>query len=166
MPKIVLIVHNVRSCHNVGSMLRTAEGLGIEKVYLTGYTPYPLMEHDPRMPHLSRKIDAQIHKTALDAERFIVWERSDSVQPILERLHTEGFQIIALEQDERAVDLAHFTPAGSIALIVGREVEGIEPEVLARCDAIVEIPMRGRKESLNVSVAAAIALHTLQHAPA
>lgn len=163
MPHIALIAHNIRSTHNVGSMLRTAEGLGVEKVYLTGYTPYPAMEHDPRLPHLARKIDAQIHKTALGAEEMVPWEHSPDIRTVLISLRREGFQIAALEQDPRAVKSTTFHAPDKIALIVGREVEGVEPEILDLCDHIVEIPMYGRKESFNVSVAAAMLLYQLMH---
>lgn len=161
MRQIVLIAHNLRSCHNVGSLLRTADGLGIAKVYFTGYTPYPLSEHDDRMPHLARKIDAQIHKTALDAEKFVDWQHAETLEPILQQLRNDGYTIAALEQAESSVPLNEFTTPDKIALLVGREVEGVEPEVLAACHTILEIPMHGRKESFNVSVAAAMALFYL-----
>lgn len=159
MRSIVLVAHNVRSTHNVGSLLRTAEGLGVAKIYLTGYTPYPLADKDERLPHLARKIDSQIHKTALDAEKLVDWEHDDDVLSLLERLHTEGFTTVAVEQTARSVRLPEFMPPDKIALIVGREVEGIEAEVLAACDQVVEIPMFGRKESFNVVQAAAMALY-------
>ena len=161
MHHAILIIHNVRSCHNVGSLLRTAEGLGVERVYLTGYTPYPLAEHDTRLPHLARKLDAQIHKTALGAERLMRWEPAERIETVIDTLRAAGFRIIALEQDEKSVKLSTFHAPDHVALIVGREVEGIEPAVLAVCDRIVEIPMRGKKESFNVAAAAAIALYTL-----
>lgn len=163
MPRVILIAHNVRSCHNIGSMLRTAEGLGVEKVYLTGYTPYPLSEHDTRMPHIARKLDTQIHKTALDAERLVTWEHREDVFDLIHELRDEGYQVVGLEQNEKSVELATFRPDEKVALIGGREVEGVEPEVLAQCDAVVEIPMRGQKESFNVSVAAAMALYHLTY---
>jgi len=142
-------------------MMRTAEGLGVEKVYLTGYTPYPLVKDDDRLPHLARKIDARIHKTALGAETMIPWEHSAEIKPIIETLRREGFQIAALEQDSRAVKSITFHTPEQIALIVGREVEGVEAEVLDLCDTIIEIPMKGKKESFNVSAAAAIGLYQL-----
>lgn len=159
MRPLVLIAHNLRSCHNVGSLLRTAEGLGVQHVFLTGYSPYPLMEHDTRMPHLARKIDKQIHKTALDAERQISWQQNDDVFGVIARLKADGFTIIAIEQAEGSVALPSYKPDEKIALLVGREVEGVEPEVLNACDRTVEIPMFGQKESFNVVQAAAMGLY-------
>ncbi len=161
MQKIILIAHNLRSCHNVGSLLRTADGLGVEHVHLTGYTPYPLQAGDERLPHLAQKIDRQIHKTALGAEHTIPWSRSDDILPLMAILKADGYKVVALEQAKRSVKLPNFHADTLIALIVGREVEGIEPEVLAECDRVLEIPMVGRKESFNVAVAAAMALYHL-----
>ncbi len=159
MSEIVLIAHNLRSCHNVGSLLRTAEGLGTAKVYLTGYTPYPPMQHDGRLPHESARIARQIHKTALDAEDMIAWEQVPDVLALIVQLQREGFVVAAVEQAPGAVPLPAFMPPAKIALLIGREVEGVEPEVLAACDLALEIPMFGRKESFNVAQAAAMALY-------
>jgi tRNA G18 (ribose-2'-O)-methylase SpoU len=161
MRHIVLIAHNVRSCHNVGSLLRTAEGLGVATVYLTGYTPYPSASDDERLPYLTQKNDAQIHKSALGAEQMVTWKHNDLIEPVLDELRTAGFIIAALEQQSDAVSLPSFQPAQNMVLIVGREVEGIETEILAQCDTVIQIPMLGRKESFNVSAAAAMALYHL-----
>ncbi|HYH75738.1 MAG TPA: TrmH family RNA methyltransferase [Candidatus Saccharimonadales bacterium] len=165
MRDIVLIAHNLRSIHNVGSLLRTAEGLGVSKVYLTGYTPYPQHEGDSRMPHIATKISRQMNKTALDAEHMVPWEHYDSLDPVLATLQADGFMVAAIEQADTAISLPDYQPPGKIALLVGREVEGVEPEVLALCDAIVEIPMFGRKESFNVVQAAAMGLYHCRFAP-
>jgi tRNA G18 (ribose-2'-O)-methylase SpoU len=159
MRKIVLIVHNVRSCHNVGSLLRTAEGLGVETVYLTGYTPYPHKEHDERLPHIANKIHKQIQKTALDAEEQVNWEQQTDVFELIDRLKAKGYKIAAVEQSTNATKLHEWMPTEQTALLVGREVEGVEPEVLAACDACLEIPMFGKKESFNVVQAAAMAMY-------
>ena len=161
MSKIILVAHNLRSTHNVGSLLRTAEGLGVEKIYMTGYTPYPIGASDERMPHIARKLHAQIHKTALGAEEMIAWEHTETIEPVISSLKKDGYEIVALEQNERSTPLPSFHPGEKTALIVGREVEGIEPDVLALCDTIVEIPMSGKKESFNVAAAAAMALYQL-----
>lgn len=161
MKHIVLIAHNVRSCLNVGSLLRTADGLGIEHIYLTGYTPYPMMDNDSRLPHLARKIAHRITKSALGAEDTVAWTHQEDITETIRQLREQGYQIVALEQTNDAVPLDQFQTVKPIALLVGREVEGIEPEVLALCDQAVEIPMKGQKESFNVSVAAAIALYQL-----
>ena len=144
-------------------MLRTADGLGIEKVYLTGYTPYPAAQYDQRLPHLALKLDHQIHKTALGAERSIPWEHNPDVTQVIKQLKSDGYGIVALEQSAASLPLDVFRPPQNIALIVGREVEGIEPEVLALADTIVEIPMHGQKESFNVATAAAIALYHITY---
>lgn len=159
MIEIVLIAHNLRSCHNVGSLLRTAEGLGVKKVYLTGYTPYPLKPGDTRLPHLAHKIDKQIHKTALDAEKIIAWEHATELDSVLAKLTNDGYTLAAIEQAPHAIKLPDYRPPKKIALLVGREVEGVEPEVLARMNVILEIPMFGKKESFNVVQAAAMGLY-------
>jgi tRNA G18 (ribose-2'-O)-methylase SpoU len=157
--RIILIAHNLRSTHNVGSLLRTAEGLGVEQVYLSGYTPYPLLAHDNRLPHLAQKADRQITKTALGAETSLSWHHYETVEPLLHDLQGQGFMIAALEQTPNSLNLPDYTPPEKIALLVGREVEGVEPEVLALCDLVLEIPMFGQKESYNVVQAAAMALY-------
>lgn len=160
MRPLILIAHNLRSCHNVGSLLRTAEGLGVQEVILSGYTPYPMLaKNDPRLPHLALKIDKQIHKTALDAERQVKWRRTDDVFALIDQLKKDDFTIAAIEQSPSSVKLPDYKPDTKIALLVGREVEGVEPEVLAACDKIIEIPMFGNKESFNVVQAAAMGLY-------
>jgi len=145
MRSIVLIAHNLRSCHNVGSLLRTAEGLGVAQVFLTGYTPYPMKPGDTRMPHIAAKLHKQIDKTALGAQDMLPWEQSDAIEPVLERLRTDGYRIVAVEQAPDSLSLPAFAPPEKLVLVVGREVEGIEPEILALCDVTVEIPMFGRR---------------------
>jgi 23S rRNA (guanosine2251-2'-O)-methyltransferase len=165
MQQLILIAHNVRSTHNVGSLLRTAEGLGLTKVILTGYTPYPLTQPDTRLPHQARKLDAQIVKTALGAEKSLAWEHAEAIEPVMTQLQEEGYAVYALEQTAAAIALPQFTPPDKLALIVGREVEGIEPEIVALCDGSVEIPMLGEKESFNVVQAAAMALYHCRYTP-
>jgi tRNA G18 (ribose-2'-O)-methylase SpoU len=165
MRSLILIAHNLRSTHNVGSLLRTAEGLGVVEVWLTGYTPYPLMTDDPRLPHLARKIDAQIHKTALDAEQQIKWQSDTSITRVVEQIRADGYTIMALEQAPDAINLSEYQPPDKLALVLGREAEGLEPEVLALCDGALEIPMFGQKESFNVVQAAAMALYHARFAP-
>jgi tRNA G18 (ribose-2'-O)-methylase SpoU len=159
MRDIILIAHNLRSCHNVGSLFRTAEGLGLEKVILSGYTPHPAHTYDRRLPHEAVKITAQIHKTALGAEETQKWEYHHDLLPVLKHLQKTGYTIAALEQAEDARDLPKYHPPQKIAIIVGRETEGLELEILKVCDIVLEIPMFGRKESFNVVQAAAIALY-------
>lgn len=154
---VVLIAHNLRSCHNVGSLLRTAEGLGIDTLYLTGYTPYPILTHDKRLPHIANKMHRQIIKTALGAQDSVNWMQSEDILPIINDLRHSGYLIVSLEQT-KAIDITEWMPPEKIAVIVGRETEGIESEVLNMSDIIVEIPMSGKKESFNVVQAAAMAL--------
>jgi 23S rRNA (guanosine2251-2'-O)-methyltransferase len=162
MRDIIIIAHDIRSSHNVGSLLRTAEGLGITKVFCTGYTPYPAGSTDSRLPHLALKIDRQIHKTALGAEKNLAWEHRDDVLPLLTELKANGYTVAALEQSTSSIALPDFTAPQKVALMIGREVEGIEQELLNRCDTIIEIPMSGKKESFNVVQAAAMALYHLR----
>jgi tRNA G18 (ribose-2'-O)-methylase SpoU len=158
--QLVIIAHNLRSTHNVGSLLRTAEGLGVTEVLLTGYTPYPsLQSDDPRLPHEHIKITKQIQKTALNAQNTQPWRHFASIEPVLNELKTAGYQIAALEQTTNSISLPDFQPPEMLAIILGREVEGVEPEVLQACDIALEIPMVGSKESFNVVQAAAMATY-------
>jgi 23S rRNA (guanosine2251-2'-O)-methyltransferase len=162
MRDIIIIAHDIRSSHNVGSLLRTAEGLGITKVFCTGYTPYPAGSNDSRLPHLALKVDRQIHKTALGAEKTLTWEHRVDVLHLLTELKADGYAIAALEQAANSIALPAFKAPQKVAILLGREVEGIEPELLSRCDTIIEIPMSGKKESFNVVQAAAMALYHLR----
>jgi 23S rRNA (guanosine2251-2'-O)-methyltransferase len=164
MRQLILVAHNLRSAHNVGSLLRTADGLGIDEVWLTGYTPYPLVEKDHRLPYVAQKINKRINKTALGAEKYVVFKQRDDIFIAIEELKTEGFLIVALEQADNSIKTTEFKPPQKLALIVGREVEGIEAEVLELCNKVLEIPMFGQKESYNVAVAAAMALYSLRFA--
>ncbi len=159
MPEIILIAHNIRSTHNIGSIFRTAEGFGVSKIILSGYTPYPKVKNDPRLPHIADKITRQIHKTALGAELLVPFEHHDTLD--MGTLDLAGYRIVALEQAKNSTNLRNYTPPDKIALLLGEEVHGITPELLAEVDDIIEIPMQGQKESFNVSVAAGIALYAL-----
>jgi tRNA G18 (ribose-2'-O)-methylase SpoU len=158
MRDIIVIAHNLRSTHNVGSLLRTAEGLGVQKVIMSGYTPHPMHEHDRRLPHEAGKIAAQIKKTALGAENQIKWEYHAELLPVLAKLKKDGYIIAAVEQAEDSHLLHKYHPPHKIVLVLGREVEGLEPEILSACDVALEIPMFGKKESFNVVQAAAMTL--------
>lgn len=158
MPKITLVLHNIRSTFNVGSIFRTAEGFGVEKIILSGYTPYPTYDGDERLPHLAEKITDQIHKTALGAESMVPFEHHDN---ILTWLSTCTLPVVALEQAPNAINISEYDAPTEIILLLGEEVNGIEEDLLKRCDAVVEIPMSGKKESFNVSVASGVALYAL-----
>ncbi len=155
--KLVLILHDIRSAHNVGSMFRTADGTGVSRIFLSGYTQAPA-EQGRRM---LREGEKALAKTALGAEYTVPWEQVDGLIPLLIRLRAEGYAIVSLEVGAGGTDIREFRPTGDTALIMGHEADGIASDILAASDAIIEIPMAGAKESLNVSVAAGIALFLL-----
>jgi 23S rRNA (guanosine2251-2'-O)-methyltransferase len=161
MAEVRLIIHDIRSTYNAGSLLRTADCLGVAHTYITGYTPYPAVPGDERLPHEIDKTMRQLHKTALGAEKNDSISRSESITSLLDQLKSEGFRLVALEQAGNSIELESYKPPAKVALLLGREVEGIDPELLDRADDIIEIAMKGRKESLNVVQAAAIALYGL-----
>lgn len=157
--ELVLIVHNIRSAHNVGSILRTADGFGVKHVFITGYSPYPASARDKRLPHISNKINDQIHKTALGAEKYVDWEYEENPMKIIKKLKTSGFKIAGLEQNSKSIDLTKFSPPQKLAILLGEEVDGINSGLINSMDFLIEIPMKGEKESFNVSIATAIALY-------
>ena len=159
MPEIILIAHNIRSTHNVGAFFRTCDGFGVSKIIFSGYTPYPTLENDTRLPHFADKLTRQIHKTALGAETTVPFEVFE--EPPLDQLRADGYRIVGLEQDERSVMLPDYPPSQKVALLLGNELDGIYPELSVKCDDLIEIPMVGMKESFNVSVATGIALFHL-----
>ena len=146
----ILILHNIRSTENVGAMFRTCDAAGIDKIYITGYTPAPL-------DRFGRK-RTDIAKSALGAEEFVKWEQKKMVCPVIVKLKRDGFKIIAIEQDEKSVDYKKVKIGEKNVFLVGNEVEGIDKKTLEKCDVVAEIPMRGKKESLNVSVSLGVAL--------
>ncbi len=145
-----LILHNVRSEYNVGSIFRTADGVGVSKIFLAGYTPAPIDKFGRPVKEIS--------KTALGAEKTIPWEQEKNISKLLKNLKKQKFQIIAIEQAKNSVDYKKIKPKFPVAFILGNEVKGISKSVLNLCDVIAEIPMKGKKESLNVSVSAGVAL--------
>ncbi len=154
--EVVLIAHDIRSAHNVGAFLRTADGAGVTRVYFTGYTPVPSTKK-----YLLTPADKQIQKTALGAELSVPWEKRTDIILLLSELKQAGFVCYALEQDPRSIPYTSVSDSEKVALLVGNEVDGVPEEILAVCDAILEIPMYGTKNSLNVSVATGIALYEL-----
>ena len=145
MQKFVLILPNIRSGHNVGAMFRTADGAGVDKLYLTGYTPCP--------PH------TQVDKVSLGAEKWVPWEYVKQPTRLLKELRKKGYNIVALEETPKAKDIFKWKPKFPLALIVGNEKTGVSKALLKYCDLAVKIPMKGKKNSLNVSVAAGIAMY-------
>lgn len=154
---LVAILHNIRSVHNVGSMFRTADGAGVLKLYLTGFTPTPVDRFG--------EFRKDLMKTSLGSERTVAWEFSRNPTRVFQKLKREGFALIALERAPNAVPYGAWprTVNGKkkFALIVGHEVGGLSPAMLNRADRVFDIPMRGKKESLNVSVAFGIAVYEL-----
>ena len=146
----ILILHNIRSVENVGAMFRTADAAGLNKIYLTGYTPCPLDRFGRKRGNLT--------KSALGAEEYVPWEQKKNIFPLLVKLKTKKYLFIAIEQDKNSIDYKKVKLKNRNAFIVGAEVTGIPKNILKKCDIIAEIPMRGKKESLNVSVALGIAL--------
>jgi 23S rRNA (guanosine2251-2'-O)-methyltransferase len=150
-----LILYNIRSTHNVGAIFRTADGAGVSKLYLVGYTPAPVDKFG--------RVSGAIAKVALGAEKSVAWEKVDKIGLLLKKLKKSGVQVVALEQDEASVDYKKFKPSWQrpVALILGEETVGIPKNILKQCDTIIEIPMKGEKESLNVSVATGVAMFNL-----
>jgi tRNA G18 (ribose-2'-O)-methylase SpoU len=137
--------------------------MGVDRVYFSGYTPYPTHYNDERLPHLRNKLHTQIHKTALGAQNYLSWSYHNDINVLINHLKDNHYKIVGLEQNQQAISLpAYQVSDNKIALIVGREVEGIEASILEQCDEIVEIPLYGKKESLNVVQAAAITLYVLR----
>lgn len=148
--QISLILHDIRSTHNVGSMFRTADAAGVSKIFLTGYTPTPVDTFG--------RARSDIAKVALGAEKTIPWEYYRNPLAAINKLKKEKVNIVAIEQDPNAVDYKKVKVKYPVAFLVGNEVGGISKNLLKKCDVIAEIPIRGKKESLNVSVAIGVAL--------
>lgn len=145
--EVYLILHNVRSAYNVGSIFRTADAADINKIYVCGYSPTP--------------DDKKVAKTALGAEKFIPWEYHKQTWRLMEKLKKDGLQIVALEQTKKSIDYRKSKPRFPLALVVGNEVRGLSKDILKYANKIIAIPMYGKKESLNVAVAAGIALYKI-----
>ncbi len=146
----VVILDNIRSVHNVGSIFRTSDTLGIQKIYLVGTTPTPTDRFGRQRKDLA--------KVALGAEKNIPWEYESKVETLIEKLQKECFCIVALEQDSKSLDYKTVKFSGKTAVVVGNEVRGISSDILKKAHKIIEIPLLGKKESLNVSVAFAVAM--------
>ena len=144
---MIVILENIRSAHNVGSIFRTADAVGAEGIVLVGVTPAPADKFGRPQP--------EIAKTALGAEKNIPWRQAKTARPVIAKLKKDGYLIIALEQSEKSKDIRRFVPPknGKFAVVLGSETEGVSKAILSSSDEIIEIPMFGRKESLNVSVA-------------
>ncbi len=144
---MIVVLHNIRSAHNVGSIFRTADAVGCQRVYLCGITPLPLDRFG--------RPNSKIAKVALGAENYLSWKQVVRTTSLIDKLKLEGYKILALEQHAKSKSFYGFKIKSSskVALILGSEVKGLPASILKRADTILEIPMRGKKESLNVSVA-------------
>ena len=149
-PDIRILLHNIRSAHNVGSIFRTSDAIGVSRVYLSGYSPLPLDK-------FGRPVK-EIAKTALGGELSIPWEGIKNTTRLIAKLKAERFTVVAIEQDTRAIDYKVFTPNARTIVLVGNEVLGLSKALKSHADTIIDIPMAGKKESLNVSVAYGIAM--------
>jgi tRNA G18 (ribose-2'-O)-methylase SpoU len=147
MKDFVAILQNIRSLHNVGSIFRTADAAGISKIYLCGITPAPINKLGNAEPKLA--------KASLGAEKYIPWEKHSSTLRLINKLKKEGYKIYSIEQDKKSVDYRKIKPGQTekVAVVMGNEVKGLPKPILSASDKILEIPMHGKKESLNVSVA-------------
>lgn len=149
----IIIIDNVRSAHNVGSIFRTSDGAGVERIILVGYTPSPIDRFG--------RVQPEIKKTSLGASTMIPFESKENGQEIVTRifeLKADGFTIVSLEQTAQSISLYEFNVPEKVAYIVGNEIDGVSKELLKISDVVVEIPMLGKKESLNVGVATGIVL--------
>ena len=147
--KLYVVLDNIRSRENVGSIFRTADAAGVAKIYLCGITPIP--------PH------EKISKTALGAEKWIQWEYHKQTWRLLEKFKDDKMNIVALEARKGSQNIFKFSPKFPLVLIVGNEVKGLSPKILKYCNNVVSIPMYGKKESLNVAVAFGICVYHLRH---
>lgn len=153
MREIIVILHNIRSTHNVGAIFRTAEAAGATKILLTGYTPTPVDRFGR-----ARK---DVAKASLGAEQMLAWKHYATLRTAVKAVRAEGYTVVGVEQDPRAVSYTANIESSKTALLMGNEVAGLSLAERRLCDVLIEIPMHGRKESLNVSVAAGIALYQL-----
>lgn len=147
---MIVILDNIRSVHNVGSIFRTCDAAGVSKIYLCGTTPTPFDRFGRER--------SDIAKVALGAEKTVPWEYAENTADVVKRLKIEGFRLFGVEQYDGSIDYASVAYPKECAFVFGNEVDGVSLDVLVLCDEIIEIPMHGQKESLNVSVAAGIIL--------
>lgn len=158
----MLVLDNVRSAHNVGAILRTAEGLGLQRVVLCGLTPRPRLPADKRLPHIIAAAEHKIFKTSLGAERHLQLVYAPQVVTALRKLSGEGYHLLGLELTKHARDLRKFrSPNQSLVLVVGHERQGLSSAALKQMDDVLMIPMRGNGRSFNVATATAMALYQL-----
>lgn len=147
---IRILLHNIRSTHNIGSIFRTSDAIGVSRIYFSGYSPCPI-------DRFGRPV-RDIAKTALGSELTIPWEKQTNPSMLIKKMKKEGFKVVGLEQDIKATDYKMYIPYDKVLVLVGNEVRGLSKNLRDKCDALIEIPMIGKKESLNVSVAFGVAM--------
>ena len=154
---VALFLNNICSAHNVGAIFRTADGAGVQKIYLGGYTPAPIDRFARPQP--------EIVKTSLGASETVAWQAVDSGEEVtlLQTCKADGYQVVVVEQVSASVSLYDFVVPENVIYVLGNEVDGVVPAILEIADTIIEIPMRGVKESLNVATTAGIVLFTRPH---
>ena len=148
--KKYVILHNIRSAHNVGSIFRTADGVGVSEIFLSGYTPSPIDRFGRPQP--------EIKKTSLGATESVAWKNVEEIQTLISELKEKGCEIVAVEQHGKSKDYKDFLQTKDTVFIFGNEIDGVSKEIINFADVVLEIPMVGTKESLNVSVTAGIIL--------
>ncbi len=153
--RVFVALEDVRSAHNVGSIFRTSDGAGVAGLYVIGTTPAPIDRFGRAQPDIA--------KTALGAEKLLLWTYFETTSKFLSAMQKDGVQVMAVEQDERALDYREVARACArdLVLVFGNEITGVSQEILAVADQIIQIPMHGKKESLNVSVATGVVLYWL-----
>lgn len=153
MRKLFLVLPDIRSAQNVGAMFRTADAFGVSHIFIIGYTPAPIDRFG--------RARSDIAKSALGAEKTIPWSQHESLMEVIEQLKKQNVKVVAIEQSPRSIDYRTLPTDTSVAIVMGNEVEGLSEDILNHVDMIAEIPMKGMKESLNVSVACGIILSRL-----
>ncbi len=156
---MIIILHNIRSLHNVGSIFRTADAAGIEKIYLCGITPAPIDQFGKYRPQLT--------KVSLGAEKYVAWEKVGSTTKLIDKLKGDGCKIFSIEQNKKSIPYfklpKSYILSSKFCLVLGSEIKGLPSSILKRSDKILEIPMKGKKESLNVAVAFGIVVFSLEY---
>lgn len=148
-----LVIHNIRSAHNVGAMLRTAEAIGIDDVVISGFSAGPIDRFGRENP--------KVTKAAVGAHNLVSWTQAPDILEYLQEQQKLGRTIVSVEQDSRSVDYKAYQPTGDMVIIMGNEVTGVDQEILDLSDIILELPMTGEKESLNVTTSCGIILYRL-----
>ncbi len=162
MSEIVVVLDNIRSLHNVGSILRTCDGFGVRQLYAVGTTPYPGIDDDDRLPHVRRRANSQITKISLGAEKYVDTKYFELLGDATKELSLSGFNFWAIEQNSKSQTLENIkTKPSKLALIFGNEIEGVSD--VKNCDKVAEIPMLGTKESFNVAVSVGIVLYHINN---